>query len=89
MLGGGWRNRALVAEAETATLRAALDIAQQELNGIQLRLKERAALVSLTREGRKLRFIFTRNNELITVEAIGTWDDDVDAWKRQLLEPLK
>jgi hypothetical protein len=83
-----WRKRALVAEAEAATLRTTIAQIQQQLYGVELRFKERAALMSITRKGRTTRFIFIRNGEMIPVETIGTWDDDVDGWKKRLLEPL-
>jgi hypothetical protein len=83
-----WKERAVIAEAELATTQAALETAQQHLAGIELRFAERAALVSIARQGRINKFMFLRNGQLTTVECMGTWDDDVDGWKKALLEPL-
>lgn len=80
-----WRTRALLAEAELATVRTALETATEHLQGVELRFRSRAALTNITREGRKLHFTFVRNGELHRVTAMGTWDDDVDQWKKDLL----
>lgn len=84
-----WKERALIAEAELATTQAALATAEQHLAGIELRFAERAALVSITRQGRINKFMFLRNGQLTTIETMGTWDDDVEGWKKALLEPQK
>jgi hypothetical protein len=81
-----WKTRALLAEAELNTVRTALNTATEHLAGIELRFRSRAALTNITREGRKLHFTFVRNGELIRVSAMGTWDDDVAQWKKELLE---
>lgn len=83
-----WKQRALEAEVQLTIANAALDEAREHLAGVELRFKERAALVSIARQGRVNKFTFLRNNVLTTIETIGTWDDDVAAWKRALLEPL-
>lgn len=51
--------------------------------------RDRAALISIVREGRKLRFGFVRNGTLTFIETIGTWDDNVEAWREALLSPIK
>jgi hypothetical protein len=81
-----WREIAAVQEAELATLRAALDLAREHLAGIELRMNERAALVSITRDGRKNNFTFVRRGEIFRITTVGTWDDDVAGWKRDLFE---
>ena len=48
-------------------------------------LNDSARLISLTREGRVIRFRFRRNNQLYDVQCMGTWDDDVDQWQQDLL----
>jgi phosphoribosylaminoimidazole-succinocarboxamide synthase len=79
MLRNSWKSRAQAAEAAAAQ-------AKELLEGLALRLEDRAALISIVRDGRKLRFGFVRNGKLTYVECMGTWDDDVDAWKRELLK---
>jgi hypothetical protein len=73
-----WRKRAEDAEAKLVTMQGLID-------GIQLRFNERAALMSITRNGPKMCFVFVRNNDVIKVEALVTWDDDVEQLKKDLL----
>lgn len=51
--------------------------------------RDRAALISIVRTGRVIRFGFVRNGQMTFIEMMGTWDDDVDAWRAALLSPLK
>lgn len=81
-----WKQRAIAAEAQLAAATVALTEANEQLKGLQLTLADRAALISITRNGRMNRFMFVRNGQLLTIETMGTWDDDVDGWKKQLLE---
>lgn len=81
-----WQDRATVAEAELAIAKAALAVAEEHLQGIELRFASRAALVSITRSGRLNRFLFVRNGNMITVETYSTMEDDLPGWKRELLE---
>jgi hypothetical protein len=81
-----WRTRALLAEAELKTVRVALDSATEHLAGIELRFASRAALVSLTREGRINRFTFLRNGQMFRIETMGLLSDDWNQWKKDLLE---
>lgn len=82
-----WRDRALVAEAANALYEAQLTALNEQLQGIELRFAEQASLISIVRDGRKIRFNFTRHGNLYSIEVMGTWDDDVDGWKRALLQP--
>lgn len=79
---GSWKSRALAAEAELEAVRNILD-------GIDLRFQDRTALMSIVRVDRKIRFGFVRYNEPFYIEVYGSWDDDVDEWTRQLLQPRK
>lgn len=81
MLGGQWKRRALEAEAQVQACREAME-------GIDLRFRERAALMSITRDGALLRFTFVRHDQLHMIETYGTWSDDVEGWKRALLAPM-
>jgi len=83
-----WKTRAIAAETENTMLRAALDTANEHLNGIELRFADRATLVSITREGRLNRFTFVRNGQLTIVETYSTMEDDLPGWKRALLERM-
>lgn len=51
-------------------------------------IADRAALISIVREGRSLRFGFVRNDKVFYIETYATMGDDIAAWKRDLLEPL-
>ena len=77
-----WRRRAEAAEASLADMRETLD-------GLELLLAERATLISITRNGRMNRWLFTRGPDLVSIETVGSWDDDIETWKRDLLEPRK
>ena len=81
-----WQERAVLAEAELAVLRAALEQADQRLKGIELLMADRAALVSIRRDGRMNKFTFVRNGELTVIETFGSWDDDPDRWRKILLD---
>jgi hypothetical protein len=74
---GEWQGRAIAAEA-------ALKVAQEGMEGFDLLMQQRASLVSITREGRYIRFMFMRNNRPTVIKVMGTWDDDVEGWKREL-----
>jgi hypothetical protein len=76
-----WKARALAAEA-------ALISASRQLDGIEAIQADRAALVSITRDGAVLKFTFVRNGELTVCETYGTLDQDVPGWRRALLERL-
>lgn len=88
MFDGLWKKRALEAEAALAAQTAAIDQAKEYLNGVQLLMAERATLVSITRDGQAIRFIFARNETLHHIDTYGTWDCDVEGWKKVLLAPL-
>jgi hypothetical protein len=75
---GHWRRRALAAEA-------ALTTAQETIDGIQLRLEDRAALVSIATTGRTKRLMFVRNGELTTINVYATMDADWNEIERKLL----
>jgi len=81
-----WRDMATTLQAQLDVTNAALETATEHLAGIELRFANRAALISLGRDGRKLNFTFVRNKELIRITAMGTWEDDLDQWKRELFE---
>lgn len=81
-----WKVEALNVRAELLVCQQRLSDAREQLDGIELRLRERAALISITREGRKLHFTFVRNGSPYRVTCMGTWSDDVDGWKKELLQ---
>ena len=69
-------------------LNEALEIARQQLAAIELLQRDRACLISITREDRINRFTFVRNGQLTTIETYSMMDDNVTGWKRDLLEPI-
>jgi len=83
-----WRSRAEAAEHTLAKAQAGLDEAAEQIAAIQQRFAQQALLISITRDGRLNRFNFTRNGQLIIIETMGIWDDDIDQWKRDLIAPL-
>ena len=60
---------------------------RETVRGLELLQAERATLISITRNGRINRWLFARGNELIAIETIGSWDDDIEKWKTDLLTP--
>lgn len=60
---------------------AALEIADR-------RAADRSTLLSIHKDGRRIVFTFARNNEVHRIGAIGTWDDDIEGWKKLLIDPL-
>jgi hypothetical protein len=81
-----WKTRALAAETALEIAQVGNRVAREELDGIQLRLANRAALISIARDGRALKFTFVRNGDVIVIETISTWSDDIDQWKKELFE---
>ncbi len=88
MFNGYWKRRAEKAEAALAERTEQLEALKEALDGMELRFKERAALMSIVREGRMIRFMFARYDQIHYIQVMGTWDDDLDQWKRDLLEPI-
>lgn len=78
MLGGYWKRRALAAEAKLAE-------AAETIKGIELRLQDRAALISMVKDGRGRRLLFTRKGELTPLHVYGTIATDWDGMERKLL----
>lgn len=81
-----WKERAVLAEAQVAAQQAALEQAQQHLDGIELRMADRAVLISITKNGRMNKFTFVRNGIMTVIETYGSWDDDPDEWREKLLK---
>jgi hypothetical protein len=77
-----WKQRALEAEAALATGAQAAE----ELQGVLAKLHDRPVLINIDREGRRNRFTFIRNNQAYVIETVGTWDDDLATWKKDLLQ---
>lgn len=88
MFNGYWKRRAEQLAIDLAARDEQLESLKQALDGMELRFKERAALMSIVREGRMIRFMFARDDKLHFIQMLGTWDDDLDQWKRDLLEPI-
>lgn len=72
MFGSQWRKRALEAEAQ--------------LKRLTQRTAQRATLLSIHRDGRRIVFTFAKNGEIHRISAIGSWDDDIEAWNQLLTE---
>jgi hypothetical protein len=83
----GMFNRHLIRALRERAERAEADLAKarEHLAGIELRLANRAVLVSLIRDKRKVRFVFERNGDLTQIEAYITLDQGWDELERRLL----
>lgn len=85
MLGGG---RAKLAALE-ATLSARIAEAEERLARAEAAAQEMAKhayLLGITREGRSNKFVFVRNGEMFEIETMGLLSDDVQQWRKDLLE---
>lgn len=97
VFGQSWRQRALLAEQQQALLEVERDALyktieemRQSVIGIDVLLNQTARLISIARtDGNNIRLIFTRNDQLHTVEFYGTWEHDVEAWQAALIHPIK
>ncbi len=84
MLGG----RAKIAALE-ATLTATIAEAEERITRAEAAAAEMAKhayLVGINREGRSNKFIFVRNGQMFEVETMGLLSDDVQQWRKDLLE---
>lgn len=86
MFDGYWKRRAEKAETELAALKAAT---AEIIAGIELMAKDRAVLIGITTKPKERanRFTFIRNDHLYQIDTMGTWNDNVAQWKKDLLEP--
>lgn len=48
--------------------------------------EQRTVLIDITTEGRKLKFIFVRNNEVFEIETMRLMSDNIKQWKDDLLK---
>lgn len=69
------KDKAIIKELETR-LDEATDIIRS--------LTARNTLIGIEHDGRMINFSFVCNGELILIQAIGTWSDDIGSWKKQL-----
>lgn len=67
----------------------AADDMQAQLDTLETVLRQRAVLVSIEQDGRKLRLTFTRNNKVYQIEAYATVDMPVSHWRDELLGDVK
>lgn len=74
--------------ARIAELEAFIEAQNDRLKGIELLMANSAALISIVKQGRVLRFGFARNGKAFYIETIGMMSDDTETWKRALLEPV-
>ena len=71
---GRWRERAEAAESALAQANTYI----ADLEGF-------TRLLDIQREGRLNKFVFARRGEITTITTISTWDDEIEAWKDDLL----
>lgn len=82
---GYWKRRYERAEAARLKAVAAASQALQTICEVEQRLDDRATLINIDRNGRKIRFTFVRNKQLTVIETFGTWGDNIDEWRKALL----
>lgn len=71
-----------------AEIQAAFKEATEKMNQMvedSKKLQQRAFLVDIIRENGVNKFIFMRQGKLHTVDFMGTWGDDLEQWKKDLL----
>lgn len=49
------------------------------------KLKQHAILIDVTTEGRMVKFLFSRGNEIIEIKTIRALSDDVGDWQSRLV----
>ena len=93
-----WKRRYERAEAERMRLAveireqyhkvidAGIDDMQQQIDALEQLLLNRAALVNVAVDGRKVRFTFTRRGQVHQVEAYADMSLDIASVRRALLE---
>lgn len=65
-----------------------MDRLKEHVENLNAALKDasnRTTLLDITTEGKKLKFIFVRNNELFEIETMRLMSDHVKKWKENLL----
>lgn len=83
-----WKARALAAEAKLKDANASLEVAAEYIEEMIKQRDNRAGLVSIERIGRLNRFGFVRHKKMIYVETYGTINDDVQGWKKELIDDV-
>ena len=81
-----YRDLAETYRLETIAQNELLDQMQNQIKLIGDMLQDRAALVSISRSGGKLRFMFVRHGESFVIETYGTWSDEIEKTRKALLE---
>ena len=81
-----YRDLAETYRLETIAQNELLDQMQNQIKLIGDMLQDRAALVSISRSGGKLRFMFVRHGESFVIETYGTWSDEIEKIRKALLE---
>lgn len=82
------KSRLELAEAKAAELYRQVEAATVALELQHRRNLEKCVLISLHRDGRQNVFTFSRNGEIHRIRTLGTWDDDIDEWKKLLIDAL-
>lgn len=65
----------------TNRMMTAMESAQKELKAAQ----DHAFLIDINRDGRALKFLFSRNGEIYTIETMSLLSDNMNEWKEKLL----
>lgn len=80
MIGGGkWRERALAAEAQVEAAKGAVET-------LTTLIKNAPILQGIQKVGRTNRLTFIRDGKTYNVVMISTWDDEIEQWRKDLLE---
>ncbi len=70
----------------TQRIDAAADEQQQQIDALERLVLNRAALVNIEQDGRKIRFTFTRRGEVRRIECYADMSVDVAAIRKVLLD---
>jgi len=74
----------LFAHAYYKTHRKLMKLLKERMTAMQ-ELQDRSYIVSIERDGRWNKFLFSRKKEIITIETMGLIGDDLPGWKEKLL----
>lgn len=73
-------------DASLRLINTAADDQQQQIDALEQLVLTRAALTSITVDGRKILFTFVRRGAVHQIVTYASMDSDVARWRKELLE---
>lgn len=58
----------------------------EQLNRVLKSMADRTTLVDITTEGKKIKFVFVRNDKVFEIETMRLMSDNIKKWKEDLLK---